>query len=113
MNELPALLLTRKFLAYGKQRDYLDHKTTIGWTREGIGEKRNSGCAVLLSSGDDGWKYMELGKKHARQVFVDCLGKIEREITLDKNGGAEFYCKGGAVSVWINKKASQRITTLS
>ena len=112
VNELPALLLTRKFLAYGKQRDYLDHKTTIGWTREGIGEKRNSGCAVLLSGGDDGWKYMELGKKHARQVFVDCLGKIEREITLDKNGGAEFYCKGGAVSVWINKKASQRITTL-
>jgi len=55
---------------------------------------------------------MDLGKKHARQVFVDCLGKIEREIVLDKNGGAEFYCKGGAVSVWINKKASQRITAL-
>ena len=107
VNDLPSLLLTRKFLAYGKQRDYFDHKTTIGWTREGIGEKRNSGCAVLLSGGDDGWKYMELGKKHARRVFVDCLGKIEKEITLDKNGGAEFYCKGGSVSVWINKKAAE------
>ena len=58
VHELPALLLARKFLAYGKQRDYFDHKTTIGWTREGTGEKRNSGCAVLLSGGDDGWKYM-------------------------------------------------------
>ena len=113
MDDLPGLLLARKFFAYGNQRDYFDHKTTIGWTREGIGEKRNSGCAVLLSSGADGWKYMELGKKHARQVFVDSLGKIEKEITLDKNGGAEFYCRGGNVSVWINKKAIQRFTRLS
>jgi alpha-amylase len=107
VNELPTLLLIRKHLAYGKQRDYLDHKNTIGWTREGIGEKRNSGCAVLLSNGDDGWKYMEMGKKHAGKVFVDCLNKIEKEITLDKNGGAEFYCKGGSVSVWVNKKVME------
>jgi len=107
VNELPALLLIRKHLAYGKQRDYLDHKNTIGWTREGIGEKRNSGCAVLLSNGDDGWKYMELGKKHAGKVFIDCLDKIEKEIVLDKNGGAEFHCKGKSVSVWINKKVME------
>lgn len=106
------MLLARKFLAYGKQRDYFDHKTTVGWTREGTGERRNSGCAILLSAGDDGWKYMELGKRHAQQVFVDCLGKIEREITLDKNGGGEFDCKGGSVSVWINKKAKDRFTRL-
>src|SRR5262245_26248045 len=31
---LPTLLLIRKQLAYGNQRDYLDHKNTIGWTRE-------------------------------------------------------------------------------
>jgi len=51
---------------------------------------------------------MELGEKHAHQVFVDCLGKIENEITLDKNGGAEFHCRGGNVSVWINKKAAEK-----
>ena len=62
----------------------------------------------MLSSGDDGWKYMELGKKHARQVFVDCLSKIEKEITLDKNGGGEFLCLGGSVSVWVNKKAMEK-----
>lgn len=108
VDELPTLMLVRKHLSYGPQRDYLDHKTTIGWTREGIGEKRNSGCAVLLSSGDEGWKYMEMGKKHAGKIFVDCLGKIDKEITLDKNGGAEFYCKGGSVSVWINKNVAQQ-----
>jgi alpha-amylase len=107
VNELPALLLLRKLVAYGKQRDYLDHKTTIGWTREGIVEKRNSGCAVLMSSGDDGWKYMELGKKHAHKVFADCLRKTDKEVTLDKNGGSEFYCKGGSVSVWINKDLAE------
>jgi len=105
VNELPALLLIRKHLAYGIQRDYFDHKTTVGWTREGIDEKSNSGCAVILSAGDDGWKYMEAGKKHAGEIFADCLGKVENEITLDKNGGAEFYCKGGSVSVWVSKTA--------
>ncbi|HMG66526.1 MAG TPA: alpha-amylase, partial [Chitinophagaceae bacterium] len=61
VNELPTLMMIRKLMAYGNQRDYLDHKNTIGWTREGIGEKRNSGCAVILSNGDEGWKYMEIG----------------------------------------------------
>jgi alpha-amylase len=102
---LPSLLLTRKHLAYGNQRDYFDHKTTVGWTREGIQEKKDSGCAVLLSSGDDGWKYMEVGKSNAGQIFVDCLGKIKRKIMIDKNGGAKFYCKGGSVSVWVNERA--------
>lgn len=107
VEELPVLLQVRKQLAYGTQHNYFDHKNTIGWTREGLGEKRNSGCAVLLSNGDDGWKYMEIGKRHAGKVFVDCLNKIGREIIIDKNGAAEFYCKGGSVSVWINKKAAE------
>ncbi len=46
---------------------------------------------------------MEIGKKHAGKVFIDCLGKISKKIVIDKNGGAKFYCKGGSVSVWVNK----------
>jgi alpha-amylase len=103
VDELPTLLLVRKHLAYGKQNDYLDHKNTIGWTREGIDQKKESGCAVLLSNGDEGWKYMQIGKKHSGKIFVDCLGKIKKEIKIDKNGGAEFYCKAASVSVWVNK----------
>ena len=104
VKELPMLLRVRKLLAYGEQRDYLDHKNTIGWTREGLSENKETGCAVLLGNGDEGWKYMEIGKQHAGQVFIDCLGKIEKQITLDNRGGAEFYCKGGSVSVWVNKE---------
>ncbi len=100
---MPSLLLIRKYLAYGQQRDYFDHKNTIDWTREGVDEKKESGCAVLLSNGDKGWKYMEIGKKHAGKVFIDCLGKISKKIVIDKNGGAKFYCKSGSVSVWVNK----------
>jgi len=103
INELPTMLKVRKYLAYGPQRDYFDHKNTVGWTREGIDEKKDSGIAVLLSNGDDGWKYMELGKKHAGKVFVDCLGKVNQQIMIDKDGGAKFYCKGRSVSVWANK----------
>ena len=109
VNELPTLMLVRKHIAYGKQRDYLDHKNTIGWTREGIDQKKETGCAVLLSSGDEGWKYMEIGKKHSGKVFVDCLGKIKKEIKIDKKGGAEFYCNAGSVSVWVNKRAIESV----
>jgi len=101
---LPKLLLIRKHLAYGNQRDYLDHKNAIGWTREGIDDKKNSGYAVLMSNGDDGWKYMEVGQQHAGQVFVDAVGKIKKKIMVDRNGGAKFYCKGGSVSVWVSEK---------
>lgn len=108
VRELPVMMLVRKHLAYGVQHDYLDHKNTIGWTREGNDEKKYSGCAVILSNGDDGWKYMEMGKQHAGKVFIDCLGKIRRKIMIDKNGGAKFYCKGGSVSVWVNSMAVER-----
>jgi alpha-amylase len=108
VHELPTLLQVRKRFAYGRQRDYFDHKNTVGWTREGLGEKRNSGCAVLLSNGEEGWKYMQIGKRHAGKIFVDCLNKIEKEVLIDNKGGAEFCCKGGSVSVWINKKLVEK-----
>jgi len=106
--ELETLLAVRKHLAYGKQVDYLDYKTTIGWTREGIDEKPNSGCAVIMSSGDEGWKYMELGGRHAGKTFVDCLNKVKKEITLDEKGSGEFHCGAGSVSVWIDKIVSAK-----
>ena len=110
VKELPALLMVRKHLAHGNQRDYFDHNNTIGWTREGISEKRNSGCAILLSNGDDGFKYMEIGKRHSGKTFVDCLNNIDTEIIIDKNGGAEFHCRKQSVSVWVNKKIAESIT---
>jgi len=97
------LLLARKKYAYGEQRNYFDHGNCIGWTREGIPEMRKSGCAVILSNGDEGFKRMEVGKRHKGKTFVDMLGKYNEEVIIDADGFGEFHCLAGAVSVWIQK----------
>ncbi|MBO9574082.1 MAG: DUF1939 domain-containing protein, partial [Chitinophagaceae bacterium] len=76
----------------------------IGWTREGTDENQHSGCAVLLSNGDEGFKHMEIGKRHAGKVFRDYLQKRSEEITVDENGWAEFLCPPGSLSVWVEKQ---------
>ncbi|MEP7277516.1 MAG: alpha-amylase [Bacteroidota bacterium] len=97
------LLATRKTHAYGIQRDYLDHGNCIGWTREGIAEMKKSGCAVLLSNGDAGFKKMEMGKRHIGKTFIDRMEKITDEVIIDKDGFGVFLCLPGSVSVWIQK----------
>jgi alpha-amylase len=99
------LLAARNKYAYGTQRDYLDHANCIGWTREGDAEHGQSGCAVLLSNGDEGHKEMEIGKQHAGKVFTDLLQKHPAEITIDENGWAGFHVQAGSVSVWVDKSA--------
>jgi alpha-amylase len=101
--ELQNLLRLRRDLAYGAQRDYFDHNNCVGWTRAGDPSFENSGMAVVLSNGDEGFKEMEIGKAFAGEVFIDALGKREEEIVIDENGCGEFLCDGGSVSVWIKK----------
>jgi alpha-amylase len=97
------LLMARKVYAYGMQRDYMDHGNCIGWTREGIPEMQQSGCAVLLSNGDEGFKKMEMGSMHKGKTFVDCLGKCNAEVIIDEAGFGDFQCLPGGVSVWVEK----------
>lgn len=99
--ELPQLLKIRESLAYGLQRDYLDHPNCIGWTREGDKEHQNSGLAVLMSNGEDGFKEMEIGKSFAGKTFTDALGKRQEEVVINENGYGEFFCAAGSVSVWV------------
>lgn len=89
--------------AYGLQREHFDHGNCVGWTREGDDEHENSGLAVLMSTGDEGYKAMEMGKKFAGKTFIDALGHREGELTIDENGWAEFHCNAGSVSVWVLK----------
>jgi len=93
----------RAALAYGFQRDYFDHGNCVGWTREGDDEHENSGLAVLLSTGAEGFKEMEIGQKFAGKTFIDALGHREQEVLIDENGCANFHCNAGSVSVWILK----------
>ncbi len=101
---LPTLIKLRKEVAYGDEYDYFDHPNCIGWTRSGIEEMPDSGCAVVLSNGDAGFKTMTMGERFAYKTFVDALGNVTDEMVLDENGSANFSCAPGSVSVWIEKQ---------
>jgi alpha-amylase len=98
------LSLTRHHFAYGEQRDYFDHPNTIGWIREGTDEKPGSGCAVVMTNGDEGYKDMEIGKKHANTIFIDVLKNRLDQIIVNHDGWARFPVNKRSVSVWIKKK---------
>ncbi len=99
--ELPTLLKVREQKAYGNQIDYFDHPNVIGWVRQGDETIENSGCAVLMSSGKDGFKKMDMGQQNAKKVFKDACGHIQKIVKTDENGIGRFLVKGGKVSVWI------------
>ncbi|MEO6637962.1 MAG: alpha-amylase [Ginsengibacter sp.] len=97
------LLMARQQYAHGLQRDYFDHPNCVGWTREGTGENPGSGCAVLLSNSDEGFKNMEVGKKFAGKVFKDFLEKHPAEVMINEDGWGEFHVMPGSVSVWVSE----------
>lgn len=101
VENIEKLLQARRDYAYGTQRDYFDHANCIGWTREGSGE--HSGCAVVLSNGDNGNKTMEVGKRYAGKTFIDLLKKNKTKVKINKDGWGEFFAPAGGVSVWIEK----------
>lgn len=98
------LLQARKESAYGTQLDYFDHANCIGWTREGTDDNAGSGCTVLMSNGDEGFKQMSVGKRHAGKTFIDILENHPGEGVINENGWGEFHTGAGSVSVWIVKK---------
>ncbi len=104
VQELETLLKIRKDLAYGLQIDYMDHGNVIGWVRQGIKEKPNSGCAVVISNGDNGFKTMDMGKDNSNKIYLDACSHVKNEIKTDENGHGTFEVNAGSVSVWIEKK---------
>ncbi len=100
VEELDALLFARKEKAYGMQVDYFDHSNVVGWVRQGIHEKPGSGCAVLISNGDDGFKEMDMGAGNANKIYHDLIGHVPEEVLTNENGIGRFFVKGRSVSVW-------------
>ncbi|WP_316831672.1 alpha-amylase [Pedobacter aquatilis] len=98
--QLIALLALRRDYAYGQQRDYFDHPSCIGWTREGEQGRESAGLAVIMSNGEEGRKRMEVGTAFAGKSFRDHLGHSPGEILIGADGWAEFYAQAGSVSVW-------------
>ena len=92
------LLYARQHYAHGSQYEYFDHFNTIGWTRLG-NEKHPKAMAVIMSDGGEGSKWMEVGKRKTK--FIDITEHIKEPIYTNDQGWAEFRCKGGSVSVWV------------
>ncbi len=101
--KLEQLMVARKQFAYGMQKDYIDHPNCIGWTREGNEDKEKSGCAVIMCNGDNGDKYMEMGKQFAGKTFIDFLGFTKDEVVINEDGWGNFTVPGGKVCVWVQK----------
>ncbi|NJM65745.1 MAG: alpha-amylase [Acaryochloris sp. RU_4_1] len=95
---LDKFLFARQTYAYGDQYDYFDHANTIGWTRLGNPEYPG-GMAVVLSNGEDGSKFMEIGQPN--RTYIDITEHISDPVTTSDQGWGEFRCKGGSVSVWV------------
>lgn len=98
---LNRFLFARKNFAYGAQYDYFDHPNIIGWTRLGS-EQNSKAMAVILSNGEGGSKWMEVGKPDA--TFYDITEHIKEPVTTNGDGWGEFRCNGGSVSVWLEKQ---------
>ena len=95
---LDKFLLARQTYSYGNQYDYFDHANTIGWTRLGT-EEHPGGMAVVLSNGDEGTKFMEVGQPN--RTYIDITEHIKEPITTNDDGWADFRCNAGSVSVWV------------
>ncbi|MBY0148968.1 alpha-amylase [Neobacillus niacini] len=97
---LDRLLFARVEKAYGEQHDYFDHPNTIGWVRLGSKEFKHSGCAVVISNGEDGEKRMYVSERRAGETWVDLTNSRDDQITINEDGYATFPVNGGCVSVW-------------
>ncbi|MEO0375582.1 MAG: alpha-amylase [Cyanobacteria bacterium P01_A01_bin.17] len=91
-------LSARQAYAYGDQYDYFDHANCLGWTRLGD-DDHPGGVAVIISNGNDGTKWMEVGQPH--RTYIDLTEHIGEPITTNAEGWAEFRCPGGSISVWV------------
>jgi len=99
VDKIEELLKARKDYAYGAQRDYFEDANCLGWVREG--DKKHSGCAVVISNKDAYNKPMEVGKKYSGKKFHDLLKRFKEKVTIDENGWGNFPVPAGNVSVWI------------
>lgn len=104
---LPRLALARKLYSYGKQADYFDYATCLGWVRYGTHD-RPAGCAVVLSNAGAGEKRMHVGEMHAGERWTDVLGWAQGEVVIGDDGFATFQCGQCSVSVWVRDDAEGR-----
>ncbi|CAE6402173.1 unnamed protein product [Rhizoctonia solani] len=106
VNQLADIIRARKLFAYGETRDVWDHPNCVGWVR--AGDAHHDGCAVVICNGDEGSKFLDVGKDHAGEKWTDLLGWHGGEVTIGEEGWAEFRCPAQSVSIWAKADARGR-----
>ena len=94
------LLKIRQSHAFCEQHTYFDHPHTVGLTRVGQIDDPQTGCALLLSNGEDGFKWMDVGQHHAGQLWYEATGTGLSPVTINDEGWGKFTVKAGHLAVW-------------
>ena len=97
---IDTFLRARQHHAWGAQIDYLDHWNRVGWVRLGDDDHPKA-MAVLMSDGQEGTKWMEVGRTNAR--FTDLTEHVKQPVVTNDSGWGEFRCNGGSVSLWVQE----------
>lgn len=106
---LKKLCKARQLYAYGKQYDYFDDHSIVGFTRAGD-EHENSGLAVLVTDSVGGNKKMMINKTFAGERFYNILCPYMEPVVIDEDGCGEFRVGDGAASVWVRRGAYELLT---
>ncbi|KXT07729.1 hypothetical protein AC579_2438 [Pseudocercospora musae] len=105
--KIPDMALARKLYAYGRQDEYLDDASCIGFTRLGTAE-HPAGLACVMSNKGPGQIRMFVGEMHSGEVWTDILGWEQGEVTIGEDGFGGFKCPGVSVAIWVKKDAEGR-----
>jgi alpha-amylase len=92
-------IVARQKYCFGELHDYFDHPQCVGWLWTGDKDHPDV-LAVLMSTGDAGFKKMQTGRKNT--TFRDLTGHWPEPVTTDANGEADFKCPAGGVSMWCS-----------
>lgn len=110
------LVKARKLYAYGTEHNYnatsanANTGDLVGWTREGDDVHQNSGLASLISDNESAIqsKWMEVGKKHAGEVWYDYTGNMKETVVINADGWGEFKVAGSSQSVWVKQAENNK-----
>ena len=100
---LDILLDARRRYAFGEQRNYFDHPSTVGFVRAGDSGHIDSGLALLMSNGEQGDKVMHVGKAHQGELWHEITGNCQEEVKIDEKGNGKFLVSGGKLAVWVKR----------
>ncbi|MGO2260262.1 MAG: alpha-amylase, partial [Lactococcus lactis] len=112
-DNLRTMIALRKDSEFLRENDYFDHPDISGWTNILKIDNKEYGLSCILTNKNGGSKYMIIDKAYAGKVYIDLFGRHEIPITLDQNGGAEFYVNDGSVSVWVDKEIVSKIDQMN